>query len=123
LAERDLAKKMGQKFDNAQWARIWNASPVQSIEHICPQSRGLDRRTRSKKDIFVHRLGNLTLLPPKLNSKLNAMVPGDKAVEYEKTGLLVAGSLKRDLKNWNPTSVQQREDELLEWAKKEWGDP
>lgn len=118
--EEHLAKKMGQKFDNAQWTRIWEASPAQSIEHICPQSRGSDVKTNSKRTIFVHRLGNLTLLPPKLNSKLQDRLPKDKAVEYEKTGLLVASTLKRELKDWTPISVAEREDELIEWAMTEW---
>jgi hypothetical protein len=119
--EEHLAKTIGQKFDNAQWARIWQASPVQSIEHIFPQSRGSLVHTNSKKQIFVHRLGNLTLLPPKLNSKLSAKLPGDKAADYEATGLLVAATLKGDLKNWSVSSVDERENELLEWAKVEWG--
>jgi hypothetical protein len=120
--EEYLSKTMGQKFDNAQWARIWDVSPVQSIEHICPQSRGSHSRTRSKKEVFVHRLGNLTLLPPKLNSKLSDKAPADKASEYVKTGLLVASTLKADLRSWNPASVGKREEELLAWARGEWGD-
>jgi hypothetical protein len=118
--EEHLAKQMGQKFDSAQWARIWEASPAQSIEHICPQSRGSDVRTKSKQTVFVHRLGNLTLLPPRLNSKLQDRLPKDKAAEYEKTGLLVASSLKANLKNWAAAAVSAREEELLEWATEEW---
>jgi hypothetical protein len=120
--EEYLAAEQGQKFDSATWAKIWADSPAQSIEHICPQSAGSDTPTRSKKTIYVHRLGNLVLLPPKLNSKLRDLDPAKKANHYEKTGLIVAASLKSALKSWTPASVEKREDELLKWASQEWAD-
>lgn len=111
--EEHLAKKQGLKFSNAQWERIWEATATQSIEHISPQSKG-----RS----YVHRLGNLVLLPPGLNSKLGAMSPSKKAKEYEKTGLLIAAELKPVLNGWKLGSVKKREERLLKWAKQEWAD-
>lgn len=111
--EEHLARERGHNFSNAQWERIWEATPAQSIEHITPQSSG--RR-------YVHRLGNLTLLPPKLNSKLQDMSPSKKAEEYEKTGLLIAAELKPDLQRWKLDSVKKREDALLKWARREWAD-
>ncbi len=119
--EEHIAKKSGQAFDNAQWARIWETSPAQSIEHIYPQSKGSNVRTGSSQKIFVHRLGNLTLLPPKLNSKLQDRLPKDKAPEYEKTGLFVAAIPKAELSNWGVDSVDAREERLLTWARTEWG--
>ncbi len=111
--EEHLAAKQGQTFSNAQWERIWADTPAKSIEHISPQSRG-----RS----YVHRLGNLVLLPPQLNSKLGDMNPSKKAAEYEKTGLLIAAELKPALENWTSASVNKREEALLRWATQEWGD-
>lgn len=110
--EEHLAAERGQTYDNAEWARIWQDTPVQSIEHISPQSKGYR---------YVHRLGNLVLLPPKLNSKLGGMSPSEKAAEYEKTGLLIAAELKPALKNWTAASVNEREGVLLKWATQEWG--
>ncbi len=120
--EESLAREQGQNFDNAQWAKIWQSSAMHSIEHICPQSHGAPRPTRSKKTIFVHRLGNLVMLPPRLNSKLQDSDPAQKADEYVKTGLLIASKLKPALKNWTPVAVEKREDELLKWASEEWSD-
>ncbi len=63
--EEHLAAQAGQTFDNEQWARIWEAASSDSIEHIHPQSLG--EQQRSETGIFVHRLGNLMLLPPGLD--------------------------------------------------------
>lgn len=111
--EEHLAAKQGQKFSNEQWKLIWADTPAKSIEHISPQSKG--RR-------YVHRLGNLVLPPPQLNSKLRDMNPSKKAAAYEKTGLLIAAELKPSLKQWTSTSVNKREDALLRWAMQEWAD-
>lgn len=109
--EEHLASKQGQKYDNIQWKRIWDETPAQSIEHISPQSSGRK---------YVHRLGNLVLLPPRLNSALRDSKPSKKAAEYEKTGLLIAAELKPALKQWSGASVKRREESLLQWAKQEW---
>ena len=63
--EEFLSKKAGQVFSNEQWTRIWAAETVDSIEHILPQS--------ADEDGISHRLGNLMLLPPKLNSSLQTL--------------------------------------------------
>ena len=67
--EEHFAEQIGQSFDNEQWTRIWEASVSDSIEHILPQS--------SEKQ-HVHWLGNLLLLPPRLNSKLRDLSPTNK---------------------------------------------
>ena len=60
----------GQNFDNEQWNRIWQSSAADSIEHIRPQSwwTSIDWEPDPNE---VHRLGNLLILPPRLNSKLS----------------------------------------------------
>jgi len=102
--EEHLAAKQGLTFSNEQWKRIWADAPAKSIEHISPQSKGYS---------YVHRLGNLILLPPQLNSQLGDMDPSKKAAEYEKTGLLIAAELKPALKKWTSASVNKREETLL----------
>jgi hypothetical protein len=47
--------KADAPFTNEQWQRIWEESASHSIEHIQAQDTGAP---------FVHRLGNLMLLPP-----------------------------------------------------------
>lgn len=113
--EEYLAKEAGQKFNNEQWSRIWLANASDSVEHILPQSSGSDK---------VHRLGNLLLLPPLLNSKLRALTPSKKAEEYRKTGLLIAIKAADQIESarWGPRQIKIREEELLNWAKFEWAD-
>lgn len=118
--EEHLAKQRGQNFANEQWARIWQATAAESIEHVYPQSKGSQKQ--DPKGIFVHRLGNLTLLPPGLNSKLGAKDPIDKKPEYLKTGLAIAADVAERIPTWDRAAVEKREEEILAWATAEWAD-
>jgi hypothetical protein len=120
--EEFLAKEQGHKYTGDQWSRIWHDSAAKSIEHICPKSRGSEKRTRSNRTIFVHRLGNLTLLPPGLNSSLGDKSPTEKADRYRGAGLLLSNQLAPMMKTWGPEAVRKREEKLLKWAQKEWAD-
>lgn len=112
--EEHLAKEAGQNFNNEQWNRIWESSATDSIEHIQPQSTAIS---------YVHWLGNLMILPPKLNSRLGKKRPKNKAIEYTKTGLLVAQDVaKQSSVKWGRTEVLKREKKLLKWAAQEWAD-
>ena len=113
--EEYLTHKAHQVFDNEQWNRIWLSNASDSIEHILPQSSGSNK---------IHRLGNLVLLPPKLNSKLRALAPANKAEEYRKTGMLIAIKAADDVDRgkWGPTRIKERQEALLDWAKAEWAD-
>lgn len=113
--EEFLTQKAGQKFDNEQWNHIWAASAADSIEHILPQSSG--------DEDYIHRIGNLVLLPPKLNSQLRDKAPGEKSDDYRKTGLLQAEEVTLQLHNWNRAAIERREKALLDWAVQEWADP
>lgn len=112
--EEHLARKAGQIFDNEQWNRIWIANAADSIEHMMPQSAGSDE--------LVHRLGNLVLLPPKLNSKLGAKKPKEKRADYEQTGLFIAQEAAGFLGHWTARAIKTREEALLDWARQEWTD-
>lgn len=113
--EEHLAREVKQHFNNEQWNRIWLSNASDSIEHILPQSSGSDK---------VDRLGNLLLLPPKLNSKLRDLAPSKKAEEYRKTGLLIARKAADQVGGvrWGPSRIRDRENTLLDWAKIEWAD-
>ncbi len=112
--EEHLAREAGQNFDNEQWNRIWESSAADSIEHIQPNSTGYS---------YVHRLGNLMILPPKLNSKLGNKRPKDKASEYTQTGFLIAQDVAKQCSvKWGEAEVQEREEKLLKWAVQEWTD-
>jgi hypothetical protein len=114
--EEYLAKKQKMNFRNEQWEKIWMVSPAESIEHIWPASKAPSKQQ--------HRLGNLVLLPPKLNSKLQDLDPSDKIDAYRKTGLLIAGEVADRIKKsgWNKNSIIDRENAILKWAAEEWAD-
>ena len=114
--EEYLAGQDGQSFNNEQWNRIWEASVADSIEHILPQSSGKE---------FVHWLGNLLILPPKLNSKLGNREPRDKAEAYRYTGLRIACDVADRItqsSRWRKSEIAERERELIKWASEEWTD-
>lgn len=113
--EEHLAEQRGQTFDNEQWNRIWQESAVNSIEHILPQSKG--SQYSWQEGIFVHRIGNLLLLPPHLNSTLGGRTPQEKADDYRRTGLLSAGDVAETIQEsgWGEVEIEIREDEITSW--------
>lgn len=115
--EEYLSREFGLNFKSEQWAKVWMSSPADSIEHILPQSKA----GAKTKD----RLGNLVILPPRLNSKLNADPPKEKVDAYRKTGLLIASEAADDIDRhgtWRKKQIEEREKRLIDWAIKEWGD-
>lgn len=118
--EEHLARESGQVFSNEQWNRIWEAAAVDSVEHIEPQSKG--SLVPTSTGIYVHRLGNLMLLPPRLNSQLQAKPPSLKAPKYTETGLLHAREVVASSAQWDRDAVIAREEALITWATTEWAD-
>ncbi len=118
--EEHLARLSGQVFSNEQWNRIWEAAAIDSVEHIEPQSKGALVPTTT--GIFVHRLGNLMLLPPRLNSQLQAKPPLQKAPKYTETGLIHAREVVAAATQWDRDAVIAREEALIAWATTEWAD-
>ena len=109
--EEHLAKQSGQTFDNEQWNRIWQESAANSIEHILPQSK------EWTVGISVHSIGNLLLLPPRLNSTLGGKDPQEKADDYRQTGLLSAGEVAETIckYGWGKAQIEKRDDEITSW--------
>ena len=114
--EEHLARERGKKVNNVQWKLVWSGSARSSIEHIWPQSK-------APEDI-KHTLGNLMLLPPKLNSQLSNRSPREKAAAYRETGFYHAAEVADMLKGapWNKTACRRRGRKILEWVKQEWAD-
>ena len=121
--EEYLAVKNKAAFNNEQWNRIWEKSPSNSIEHIRPQSEYSDDDYPK-----MHSIGNLMILPPGLNSKLQDKPVSEKADEYTKTGLFLAREVADLVAQWNieshwtPEAIEEREQALLDWARQEWAD-
>ena len=113
--EEHLSQKRGQTFSNEQWTRIWEASPSRSIEHISPQSS-------SRNYAHRHRLGNLLILPPQLNSQLGDKSPELKADDYLRTGLHIAADVAETIKKngWGEEEIGSREGDILDWISDEY---
>lgn len=120
--EESLARSMGQSLNGSQWNKIWRDEPSKSVEHVKPQSKGSDNPNTG--GIYVHRLGNLVMLPPGVNSKLKDSDPRMKAKTYETCGLLDAVQVGRVINHgkWSRLAVERRERKLIKWAINEWGD-
>jgi len=68
--EEYLAKKAGSDISKEVWEQIWQSSPTDTIEHILPQKPNTIWKNQfgKKYNSFFNRLGNLIILPPKINS-------------------------------------------------------
>ena len=122
--EEHLAEQHGQTFSNEQWRRIWEDSPSRSIEHIFPQSKGSQVPLKvGEAGIYVHRLGNLLLLPPGLNSKLGDKDPELKAPDYRKTGFFSARDVAQTIEKqgWGAAEIEEREQQMVAWIRDKWG--
>jgi len=116
-----LAKEKGYEFPDKLWETIWVSSASDTIEHIYPQveSTPWDGKITRRKEYHANRIGNLLILPRKLNSKCGNLGFADKKGIYEDCQML---STKEIVKNadWNIHTIEERTQKLLEWASKEW---
>jgi hypothetical protein len=110
-----LAKKAGEKINIGQWNKIWEVDPSKSIEHIMPQSLAED---------YIHSWGNLTMLPPGINSSLQDTPPAEKATTYKQCGLRATMAVADMIAagSWNEASVAARTAEIGEFIRIEWAD-
>ena len=110
--EKSLISQAGWKMsDSNVWNLIWNETAAKTIEHIWPKSKYRD---------WVHWLGNLLILPPDLNSTLNAKPPTAKIDAYANTGLLMASEVKDQLPSWDENAVRERGERMAQWMREEW---
>ncbi len=117
--EEHLAEKHGQHLSHEQWNRVWQKSPADSIEHILPQSKGSKEPLKeNEQGIYVHRLGNLLLLPLGENSRLGNKDPQEKVNSYKNTGFFIAREVAKTIRDngWGPEQIAEREKRLLTWS-------
>ena len=123
--EEHLAEQQRQSLSKHNWNDIWEDSASRSIEHILPQSRGSQEPLDSGQEgVFVHRLGNLMLLPPDDNSRAGGQEPKAKLNVYRGTKLLIAEEVAETIEaeeNWGIKQIEEREQRLIEWIKEKWG--
>lgn len=125
--EKALMVENRQINENEEWNSILSASLSDTIEHIYPQKAQAGHWSSFKgkdKEKTIHQLGNLVLLPPKLNSKLSNKPFADKQTEYRKVGLQCLDEVNKYSNNhaWSPESIKRRQADLLDWAKQRWDD-
>jgi hypothetical protein len=112
--DEHLAQAAGQPLSVHQWNKIWLDEPARSIEHITPQSAGVG---------YTHELGNLTMLPPRVNSSLQALEPTLKAETYLTSGLLGTIAVARAIEEhgaWDGGAVSSRTHEIHQFVLNEW---
>lgn len=117
-----LAKKGGIVLNKNQWNQVWTVEPGKSIEHIKPQNSEVE---------YLHHVGNLTMLPPGVNSALGAKPPIKKAQTYQDSGMLgtravgnkILENIDRSNKDpWTEEDVRARAMLIDEFVRREWGD-
>ncbi|MDD2705071.1 MAG: DUF262 domain-containing HNH endonuclease family protein [Acidocella sp.] len=114
--DEKLSFEAKEKLNIGQWNKVWADEPSRSIEHIQPQSSG-------KR--YIHHLGNLTMLPPSVNSSLKDKGPTDKATTYKECGLKATIAVGRTITNgqaWTEAAVKARTAEIIAFIRKEWSD-
>ena len=131
-------ESLNAPMDQSLWTEIWENSANDSIEHIMPVEGGtipcwqgsLSQGIRF--DRTVHRLGNLVLLPPGLNSQCSNRCFDEKSSLYRKPEnlqlkmmeeIIYQDSSQQQVRNrWDLDSIKERETRLLRFAKIEWAD-
>jgi hypothetical protein len=111
--EEHLAQEQGSAISEKNWQQIWKASATQTIEHILPQSS-------KSQQAHTHRLGNLTLLPPKANAKAGNKTFQQKRELYQENRQLKLMDEIIDKRRWTKIEIEERENRLLDWAIDEW---
>lgn len=122
--EEYLAAQQGGTISTHIWEQVWRASPATTIEHIHPQKPGAEwqgKLGRSPLEKQAHRLGNLMLLPPGVNSKAGTKSFKEKKKIYRKHNHLKFMDEVITKADWNKKAIEERENRLLAWAEKTWG--
>lgn len=108
------------------WEKMWRVTPSTTIEHIFPQDpsdewSGKMGRGRDTVKNNVHRLGNLVLLPPGLNSEAGRKAFTDKKKIYRSNYLKMHDEiLSQD--DWTRETIDKRDAAMWEWIMNTWGD-
>ncbi len=95
-----------------------------TIEHILPQGKkhrgpwNRDFPVKQSKSV-AHRLGNLTLLEPKLNHLLANRPWDEKRLVYAKSNFILSRELM-DLERWTPATLAERTKRLIAILFKYW---
>lgn len=123
--EAHLAERAGFPLSQETWERIWAVSPTRSIEHVLPQDPSADEwidafGSRDEALNNCHRLGNLTILPPEINSRLGNLPFSEKLPIYEECTHLRMIREITEHEEWNKEKIDERELQIVAWAENYW---
>jgi len=127
--EEHLAKKAGNAIINEEHRKeIWEARKAnETVEHIlpqCPEDGGAweGKFDPDKKMIIINSIGNLLLLPQKLNSDVGRKGFQAKKEIYKKSeGLRIVQEVL-NCDDWSQHEIKEREEKILNWITEEWQD-
>jgi len=126
--ERWLQAQQGFTLTSAAWNKIWAQSASRSIEHILPQTpqagshwAALLKSKGVGVDAVCHRLGNLVLLSPPINTIASNRDFKEKIEMYRTAGLAITDEITLH-QDWTLDDIQAREEELVAWATDYWDD-
>jgi len=109
--------------DASHKAIDWNTDPG-TVEHILPENAGEswdECFPEPLRDGAVYRLGNLTLLEPRLNRRVGTMVFADKVPTYDESQYVMTSNLARlDIEEWSFAHLEKRQRELAKRARHLW---
>ena len=114
--DEHLSAAAGTPMNITEWNKIWIHDPARSVEHIQPQS---------SEASYVHHLGNLTMLPPKVNSSLQDRPPIEKAAVYRACGLIATRAVGEAIeggKAWDEGAIRERASRIEAFVRQEWAD-
>jgi hypothetical protein len=133
LFEEYLAKKEGSgaTVDDKAWIDIRKKRATDTIEHIFPQSyegapawqgKMLDEQGNEEKpELYIGRIGNLLLVPKRLNEEASRKPFKEKKDIYCRHNLRSVRKVCEE-EDWNLEKIKTRENEIAEWAKQRWND-
>jgi hypothetical protein len=88
------------------------------VEHIYPQTPDAADKWKDH-DLWIDRLGNLTLLAKRLNEKIRNAKFSVKKPEYEKSDLELTKQLLK-YADWNTTNINERQEWMADFARDIW---
>lgn len=131
--EEHLARAagVGATVDEHERASIWERRATDSIEHVFPQNPWREPGWKGKmarpgepeqSDVLhVGRIGNLVLLPIRINQQARTKPFAAKKEAYRKHNLRMIREVCAEA-DWTLAQIEAREQRLLAWARGHWAD-
>ena len=128
--EEHLAKNAGNAIINEEHKKeIWEARKAnETVEHILPQNYEEDGAWEGKinsnlnKELVINSIGNLLLLPQKINTAVGRKGFKAKKDIYKKSeGLRIVQEIL-NYDDWSQDEITERENKILHWVGEEWED-